>query len=88
MANQATRALAPKITLHHSAEVLALACDVQPMDSLETASLWLAQCRDVLSMIANEHQDRLNDSIYGALTLLELAKGLIDHIDVTEVCHV
>lgn len=52
---------------------------------LEQSSLWLAQCRQIIRMIARENEEigsGIGDEIYGALTLLDLAKSMVDLVDI------
>lgn len=52
----------------------------------EQASLLLASSRDILKMIASENDRHIGGEIWGAITLLELAKGLVDNLN-GEVSH-
>jgi hypothetical protein len=45
---------------------------------IDQASLWLAQCRQVLLMISDQHAETIGDEIWGAITLLEMGKALVD----------
>ncbi len=67
------------ICMHHSAVKLAVKSDISQKDMLEQASLWLAQSREIFRMIANNCEESIGDEFFGAITLLELAKGLLDN---------
>ena len=79
MSNTTQGASARNLLLHHSTVELLVAPEAAPETMLEQASLYLAQCRDVIYMIGGQHE-ATGDALWGAVTLLELAKGLVDNV--------
>jgi len=81
MQNTTQGASVRNLSLHHSIVELLVAPESAPETMLEQASLYLAQCREVIYLIGREYE-ATGDALWGAVTLLELAKGLVDNISV------
>jgi len=81
MENTTKAASARNLSLHHSIVELLVAPESTSETMLEQASLYMAQCREVIYMIGREHE-ATGDALWGAVTLLELAKGLVDNVSI------
>lgn len=73
------------LNMRESLVGLRISAQSDPKMMLEQASLWLAQGREIIRMIARENEEigsGVGDEIYGALTLLELAKNMVDLVEI------